>query len=200
MGEQRPTPISPPLPPAIKSHWDCPREEDYYWFRMGWTAGHVSTGDSMLMASMCRQIGLIRTRRGIGGCQKHLRCVFNVFFKLLDASRGIPSSAMSPIPYKHASCQVIAFIFLHCLFMRNKGMMIYLNGLQNGSYHCYSCLFVWILSNLHSYSSGFLSGWILCARSLPPLYTFEPRTLQSSPPLSHFRTLNIEIAHAYHIF
>ena len=38
------TPPPPPLPPIRKkSHRVCPREEDYWWFRLGWKAGCVSS-------------------------------------------------------------------------------------------------------------------------------------------------------------
>ena len=42
-----------PTPPlGKKSHRDGPREEDYPWLRWGWTARHVSRGDSTVIASM----------------------------------------------------------------------------------------------------------------------------------------------------
>ena len=57
LAEQPPTPPSPTPSPGKKSHRDGPRKEDYPWFRWGWTAGHVSRGDSTVIVSMSLWVG-----------------------------------------------------------------------------------------------------------------------------------------------
>ena len=50
-----PPPPPPPFPrPSEKNRIGLP---DYCWFRMARTAGHVSTGDSTVNASMSLQVG-----------------------------------------------------------------------------------------------------------------------------------------------
>lgn len=64
-------------PPSMgkKSHRDCPREEDYQWFRLGWTARCVSsTGEPM---SVGRLVGFDpntpRSRRVFKDCSCNAR-------------------------------------------------------------------------------------------------------------------------------